>query len=67
LSQNLKNCKTHKKSHIEPLCITDQEYGGHNQETHCFGQFLVKTGDFHYNPRLTPMYFGQKFENFENL
>jgi hypothetical protein len=41
--------------------------GGHNQETHCFGQFLVKTGDFHYNPRLTPMYFGQKFENFENL
>jgi hypothetical protein len=51
---------------MESLCITDQEYVGHNQEINCFGHFLVKTGDFHYNRRLTPMDFGKKFGNFEN-
>jgi hypothetical protein len=29
-----------------PLCITDPEYGGHDQEIWSFDQFLSQTGDF---------------------
>jgi hypothetical protein len=28
------------------LCITDLEYGPHNQEIRTFGQFLPQTSDF---------------------
>jgi hypothetical protein len=32
---------------MEPLCITDPEYGGHDQKNWSFGQFLQQTSDFH--------------------
>jgi hypothetical protein len=28
------------------LCITDPQYGNHDQEILSFGQFLPQTGDF---------------------
>jgi hypothetical protein len=28
------------------LCITNPEYGGHDQEIQSFSQFLQQTGDF---------------------
>jgi hypothetical protein len=31
---------------MRPLCITDPEYGGHDQEIQHFGQFLPQTEDF---------------------
>jgi hypothetical protein len=39
-----------------PLCITDLEYGGHNQEIQCYGQFLAETGNFCYNRSLRDHY-----------
>jgi hypothetical protein len=38
--------KTHKKSYMGPLCITDPEYGGHGQEIRSFGKFMPQTSDF---------------------
>jgi hypothetical protein len=32
---------------MRPLCITDVEYEGDDQELWNFGQFLLQTGDFH--------------------
>jgi hypothetical protein len=29
-----------------PLCITDPEYGGQDQEIRSFGKFMPQTGDF---------------------
>jgi hypothetical protein len=46
LSENLKFFKTYKNSYAGPLCITNPEYGGHDQEIRSFGQFLLKTYDF---------------------
>jgi hypothetical protein len=45
LSENFKNFKTHKNSYMRPLCITDSEYVGYDQEMRSFGQFLPQTGD----------------------
>jgi hypothetical protein len=42
LSENL---KTYENSNTRPLCITDSEYGGHDQEIWCFDQFLPQNGD----------------------
>jgi hypothetical protein len=39
---------------MRPLCITDLEDGGHDQEIRSFGQFLPQTSSFHLNRRLTP-------------
>jgi hypothetical protein len=51
---------------MRPLCITDLEDGGHDQEIRSFGQFLPQTSSFHLNRRLTPTDFEWKFGNFEN-
>jgi hypothetical protein len=32
---------------MRPLCITDVEYEGDDQELRNFSQFLLKTDDFH--------------------
>jgi hypothetical protein len=37
---------THKNPYMGPLCITDLEYVGHNEEILSFGQFLPQTGNF---------------------
>jgi hypothetical protein len=37
LNENLSFFKTHKNSYTGPLCITDSEYGGHDQEIWSFG------------------------------
>jgi hypothetical protein len=39
------------------LGTTDPEYGSHDTEIWCFGQFLPKMGDFLLNRRLTPLDF----------
>jgi hypothetical protein len=46
LNKNCKKIKTHKKTYMELLCITNLEYGGHGQEIQSFGQFLLQNGDF---------------------
>jgi hypothetical protein len=46
VSKNLRNLKTHKNSYMGPLCITDLEYGGQDQEIWSFGQFMPQTGNF---------------------
>jgi hypothetical protein len=46
LTENLIFFKTHKNSYTWPLCITDLEYGGHDQEIRSFGYFMAQTGDF---------------------
>jgi hypothetical protein len=40
LSKNLEILKTHKNTYVEPLCITDPEYGGHDHEIQSFGLLL---------------------------
>jgi hypothetical protein len=45
LSKNLKILKTHKTSYTGPLCITNSEYEGHNQDIQSFGQFLPQPSD----------------------
>jgi hypothetical protein len=41
----LKILKTHKNSYVGPLCITNGEYGGQDQEIHSFSQFLPQTDE----------------------
>jgi hypothetical protein len=38
--------KPHKNSYMRPLCITDPEYGGHDQKIYSLGRFLQQSGDF---------------------
>jgi hypothetical protein len=49
--------KTHKKSYKGLLCISNPQYGCHNQEIRCFSQFMLQTGDFSVNRTLTPVDF----------
>ena len=42
----LKFFKPGKNLYTGPLCITDPEYGYHDQEMRSFGQFLPQTGVF---------------------
>ena len=46
LCRDLKNFKTPKNLYTRPLCITNPEYGPHNQEIRSFGQFPPQTGFF---------------------
>jgi hypothetical protein len=46
MSKNLNFFKTRKNSYTGPLCLTNSEYGGHDQEIQCFGQFMPQTGNF---------------------
>jgi hypothetical protein len=55
--RKFKKNKACEYSYMGPLCITDLEYGGHDQKIQSFGQFLPQTYDFWYNCRLTPMDF----------
>jgi hypothetical protein len=41
LSENLNFFKTHKNSYTRLLCITNPEYGGHDQEIRNFSQFSL--------------------------
>jgi hypothetical protein len=38
--------KTHNKSYIRALWITDTQYGAHDQKIQSLDQFLPQTGDF---------------------
>jgi hypothetical protein len=44
--QNFDFFKTCKNAYTRPLCITDPEYGIHDQEIRSFDQFLPQSGDF---------------------
>jgi hypothetical protein len=55
LIEHLNFLKTHKNSNTISLCITDLEYGGHDQEIRSFGLFLPQIDNFQKNRRLTPM------------
>jgi hypothetical protein len=46
LSEILSFFKTCKNSNTWPLCLTDNEYGGHDQEIWSFGYFLAQTDNF---------------------
>jgi hypothetical protein len=46
LTENLKILKTHKNSYTGPLCITNAEYGGHDQVILSFSQFLPTNTKF---------------------
>jgi hypothetical protein len=65
LPQKFEFLKTCKKSNTGPLCISDPECGGHDQEIWSFNQFLSQTCDLRENSRLTPMDFEQKFDIFK--
>jgi hypothetical protein len=39
--------KTRKNACTGPLCVTNLEYGGHDEEIQSFGQCLPQTVDFH--------------------
>jgi hypothetical protein len=62
--RNFKFFKTRKNSYMEPLHITDSEYGSHDQEMQSFDQLLPQTRDFCSNSRLTPIDFERKFDFF---
>jgi hypothetical protein len=47
---------------MRPLCITDPEYAGHDQEIQSFNQFLSQYVNFQHNRRLTPMNFDRKYQ-----
>jgi hypothetical protein len=42
LNENCKKFKTHKKTYMELLCITNLEYGGHGQEIQSSVSFCCK-------------------------
>jgi hypothetical protein len=46
MSENLTFFKACKNSYVEPLCITDPQYGDHGQEIQSFGQFMARTVNF---------------------
>jgi hypothetical protein len=58
--------KSCKNSYTRPLCTTDLEYGGHEQEIQSFVQFLPQTWDFQKNHRQAPIDFEQKIKKIQN-
>jgi hypothetical protein len=52
--------KTSKNSYTGPISINDPKYECHDHQIRSFDQFLLQTGDFWKNRRLTPFDFEQK-------